>query len=233
MMTTLAAAQATTGLTPGRVMVWGAIGFQIDAGGSVNSSGTGVVMARRAEIDSNTWGERFDAALDVRTGVAYNITNRSQLFGALHWEQAEADEALLGLLGGQPLNGKFGDYQGWGIDFGYRRVFATTMPAKPFIAGSLGFQHFNAIDLTLSSPANSFSAPNVPFYDDSWVTEWRLGTGILWDVTPKIGWQVSIDLKYSGVLSDQSGIGTLGFDRVNDTGNRWSLPVLGGVYVKF
>jgi hypothetical protein len=65
------------------------------------------------------------------------------------------------------------------------------------------------------------------------VTEWRLGTGILWDVTPKIGWQVSIDLKYSGVLSDQSGIGTLGFDRVNDTGNRWSLPVLGGVYVKF
>jgi hypothetical protein len=35
------------------------------------------------------------------------------------------------------------------------------------------------------------------------------------------------------VLSDQSGIGTVGFERINDVGNRWTLPVMGGVYVKF
>jgi hypothetical protein len=35
------------------------------------------------------------------------------------------------------------------------------------------------------------------------------------------------------VLSDASGIGALGFERVNDQGNRWTFPVLVGAFVKF
>ena len=39
--------------------------------------------------------------------------------------------------------------------------------------------------------------------------------------------------EYAGGISDQSGIGTVGFERINDAGNRWSVPILAGVYVKF
>ena len=73
----------------------------------------------------------------------------------------------------------------------------------------------------------------MPFYDDSWVLGWRIGTGVLVDINERFGWQVTIDLKYSGVLSDQSGIGTVGFERINNAGNRMTLPIMGGVYVKF
>lgn len=226
-----AVAQPADPLEQGGGLVWGSLGFQADFGGALNSSGVGTVNGLRAEIDANTWGERYDAALIFRIGGAYNVTSTSQVIAGFTWDQSEADAAVVGLVGGEPLEAKFGDYQGWGFDVGYRYFFPSDYAAKPFVAGSVGFQRLQNISVSLSAP--SFSAADVPFYDDSWVTSWRVGVGFLRDITAYLGWQATIDLKYSGVLSDQSGIGTVGFERINDAGNRWTVPIMGGVYVKF
>ena len=231
LLSTTASAQSNEPLEAGRGIAWGSLGLQGDLGGAVNSSGIGVVSGLRAEIDANTWAERYDTALIFRIGGAYNITTRSQVTAALTWDQAEADTTEIGLIGGQPLQGKFSDYQGWGIDFGYRYFFPTEYKAKPFVGGSLGFQRLQDITLSLSSP--TYNNSEIPFYDDSWVSGWRASTGVLFDINERLGWQVTIDIKYSGVLSDQSGIGTVGFERINDVGNRWTVPIMGGVYVKF
>src|SRR5690606_5375335 len=132
-------AQPEAPLVRGRGLVWGSLGFQGDLGGAVNVSGIGVVAGQRAEIDANTWAERYDAALIFRIGGAYNITSTSQLFGGMTWEQSESDTTVVGLIGGQELSGKFSDYQGWGIDAGYRYFFATDYKAMPFVAASVGF----------------------------------------------------------------------------------------------
>jgi hypothetical protein len=226
-----ASAQPLDPLVAGHSMFWGSLGFQGDLSGAVNSSGIGVVSGVRAEINANTWAERYDAALIFSVGGAYNLTRRSQVFGAMTWEQSEADTTEVGLIGGLPLRGKFSDYQGWSIDVGYRHFFATDYRATPFISGSLGYQRVQDITLDLSSGV--FTASDIPFYDDSWVASWRFGTGILYDLNDRFGLQVTIDIKYSGVLSDQAGIGTVGFERINDVGNRWTLPILAGAYVKF
>jgi hypothetical protein len=228
-----ASAQGTTGLETGRFGAWVAIGFQGDLGGSLNRSGTGLIDGFIGEINANTWGERYDAGLLVRYGFTYDLTDTVQVTLSGHWEQAEADDTEVGLLGGRPLSAAFDDYQGWGLDFGGRHFFATTAKAKPFVGISLGVQRIQEIGATLSAPDVNFIEDNVPFYDDSWVTQWRFGTGFLWSFTERLGLQVALDLKYSGVLSDQAGLGTLGFDRINDTGNRWTLPLTGGVYFKF
>jgi hypothetical protein len=224
-------AQSTDSLEKGGFMAWASLGFQGDLGGSVNVSGIGVVNGQRAEINTNTWSERYDAALIFRFGGAFNITSNSQIFGALSMEQSEADTAVVGLIGGQDLTAKFSDYQGWGIDAGYRYFFRTQYKMMPFVSGSLGFQRVQNITLDLSSPA--FTRNEIPFYDDSWVVAWRAGTGFLYDINDRVGWQVTLDLKYSGVLSDEAGIGTIGFERINEVGNRWTVPIMGGVYVKF
>ena len=103
--------------------------------------------------------------------------------------------------------------------------------ATPFVSGSLGYQRVE--DITLDLESGAFTASAIPFYDDSWVASWRIGTGILYDLNDLFGLQLTVDIKYSGVLSDQAGIGTVGFERINDVGNRWTLPVLVGAYVKF
>jgi hypothetical protein len=219
-------------LEQGGGMVWASLGFQGDLGGRVNSSGVGTIAGQRAEIDANSWGERYDAGLIFRFGGAYNLDGRSQVFGAVGWEQAEADTAVAGLIGGQPLSMKFRDYQGWGLDFGYRYFFDTKYVARPFVAASVGFQHVKEISVTFTAPSG-YRADDVPMYDDSWVVQWRLGGGVQWDLNERFGIQATLDLKYSSLLSDQSGIGTAGFERINDTGNRWTFPIMGGVYVKF
>lgn len=226
-------AQATTGMENKQVVLWGTIGFQGDVGGSVNSSGLGIVGGLPGEINLNTWGERYDSSLIVRAGGGYNLTAFDMITVQTHWEQAEADRAKIGLLGGQDLYGTFSDQQGWGIDFGYRRTFATTTAIKPFFAGSFGTQRTQEIVASFEALALGAVIANVPFYDDSWVSTWRIGGGFLWDFHPMVGLQVSLDFKYSGVMSDAAGLGQVGFERINDTGNRWTTPLLGGFYVKF
>lgn len=218
-------------LDEGRVMVWGSLGLQGDLGGSVNSSGIGVVNGLRAELDANTWGERYDVALIFRVGGAYTFTPHSQLFAEITWEQSEADTAVAGLIGGQPLNVTFSDYQGTSFDAGYRYVFVTEYTARPFVSVAAGYQRLQEITVSLSS--TPYTVNDVPFYDDSWVFAWRVGAGILVDINDRFGWQVTADIKYAGRISDQSGIGTVGFERINDAGNRWTVPILGGVYLKF
>jgi hypothetical protein len=226
-----AAAQSDGPLQQGRGFVFGSLGMQSDLGGAVNESGVGVVNGLRAEIDTNTWGERYDASLNFRIGGAYNLTTYAQLFAEVTWEQSEADATEIGLIGGQPLIGKFSDYQGWGIDVGYRRLFNSPLSAKPFASFAFGFQRHQDITLDLSSTV--YNRAEIPFYDDSWVFGWRLGTGFLWDINDRLGWLLTLDLKYSGMLSDQSGIGTVGFERINKGGNRWTVPIMAGAYVKF
>jgi hypothetical protein len=226
-----ALAQSPGPLEAGGGLFWGSIGMQGDIGGGLNSSGLGTVHAMPAEIDRNTWGERYDASLMFRFGGAYNLTDHSQLFAALDWQQAEADAAVIGLINGGSLHGEFSDYQGWGIDAGYRYVFSTSLPFKPFVGGSIGFERFQQVSLDLSSDV--FNASDVPLYDDSLVAGWRFGTGFLWDINDRVGAHVSLDVKYSGVLSDRSGLGAVGFERINNLGNRWTLPVTTGVYVRF
>jgi hypothetical protein len=230
--TTPAMAQSAAPLRERGVMVWGSIGFQGDFGGSVNSSGIGTLNGRRAELDANTWGERYDPGFILRFGGAYNLTEYSQITGTIGWEQAEADEADAGLLAGVPIEVTFSDYQAWGFDVGYRRFLATEFNARPFVGAAIGFQNVDAITMNMRSTAGLL-VNDLPFYDDSWVVQWRIGTGLLWDINDRFGAQVTVDLKYSGVLSDQSGIGSLGFERINDQGNRFTFPVLVGAFVKF
>jgi hypothetical protein len=230
-LSTGASAQSNEPLEAGHAIAWASMGLQGDLGGAVNSSGIGVVNGLRAEINANAWAERYDTALIFRIGGAYNITTRSQVIAAMSWDQAEADTTEIGLIAGQPLDGKFSDYQGWGIDVGYRYFFPTAFKAKPFVGGSIGFQRLQDITLSLSSPV--YNATDIPFYDDSWVSGWRASTGVLVDINERFGWQFTLDVKYSGVLSDQAGIGIVGFERINDVGNRWTVPIMGGVFVKF
>ena len=227
-----AMAQSPGPLREQGVMVWGSIGFQGDFGGSVNSSGVGTLNGRRAELDANTWGERYDPGFIFRVGGAYNLTDRSQITGTVAWEQAEADEADAGLLAGVPIEVKFTDYQAWGFDVGYRRFVTTEFNARPFIGAAIGFQSVDAITMSLRSTAG-LVVDQLPFYDDSWVVQWRIGTGLLWDLGDRFGAQVTLDVKYSGVLSDESGIGSLGLERINDRGNRFTFPVMVGAFVKF
>ena len=228
-----ASAQGQTQLDIGGGMVWGSFGFQADMGGMVNSSGIGTLGGQRAEINANTWAERYDSSLLFRVGAAFNLDTQSQLFGTLSWEQAEADPAEAGLIGNRPLELTFSDYQAWGFDGGYRYFFDADLPIMPFLAFSLGFQRVQEITLTMAATGPAFAARDIPFYDHSWVTQWRLGTGFIGDFNRHFGWQATLDIKYSGVLSDSAGIGTLGMERINNVANRWTMPIMGGLYVKF
>jgi hypothetical protein len=226
-----ASAQSSEPLEPLVATVFGTFGLQGDLGGAVNSSGVGVLSGLRAEIDANTWGERYDTALSIRIGGAYNLTTRSQVFADITWDQAEADTADAGLIGGQPLQVKFSDYQGWGVAAGYRYYLPIDATLKPFVAVATGLQRLQEITVSLTGP--SFNAADVPFYDDSWVLGWRIGGGFVFDINQRISWLTTLDIKYSGPLSDQSGIGTVGFERINDVGNRWTVPVMTGIGFKF
>jgi hypothetical protein len=222
----------TTGFTPGHFSVWGEIGFENDLKGNINTSGVGLVAGQRAEIDINSWAERYDAALLVKAGFGYALDDQQQITFTFNWDQAEADQAEIGLLGGQPLTATFTDYQGWGFDAGYRYYAPTASKVKPFVEMAVGVQHVQEIH------ADMIGAPNlafndVPFYNDSYALRGRAGGGIVVMFNSKVGFQLVGNLQYTGALKDQSGLGTLGFERVNNEGRKWNAPLTGGIIAHF
>ena len=221
-----------TGLTPGHVSVWGEIGFEGDLKGNINTSGVGQVAGSRAEIDINSWAERYDAALAVRFGFGYALDEHQQLTFTANWNQAKSDQATVGLIGGQPLLATFSDYQGWGFDAGYRYYGATASKVKPFVSMAVGVQHVQEIQADLTAAPN-IVFNDVPFYQDSTVLRGRFGGGFIVMFSDKVGLQVTGDIQYTGALNDQSGLGTLGFERINDDGRKWSSPLTGGLIVHF
>jgi len=222
----------TTGLAAGHVSVWGEIGFEADLKGNINTSGVGLVNGSRAEIDINSWGERYDAAFVVRFGVGFALDEHQQLTFNGNWDQAQADQGEVGLLGGQPLFASFTDYQGWGFDAGYRYYHATAGMVKPFVGVAAGFQRVQEIQANFTAaPSVAYNA--VPFYTDSWSLRARFGGGMIVMFSDKVSLQVTGDIQYTGALNDQSGLGTLGFERVNNDGKKWNSPLTGGLIVHF
>ena len=136
LMETTSVAQTSEPVLTGRGLIWGSLGFQGDLGGAVNTSGIGVVSGLRAEIDANTWAERYDTALVFRIGGAYNVTSQSQVFAAVSMGAVRSRyNRQSGSSAGCRCQGKFSDYQGTGIDAGYRYFFNTDYKAKPFVSG--------------------------------------------------------------------------------------------------
>jgi hypothetical protein len=87
---------------------------------------------------------------------------------------------------------------------------------------------------TFSVPAAGVVLSDVPFYDSSTVGVFGGDLGFSYDVNPSValGTRGRPALP-DGTLSDIEGLAGTGLEPINDTGSRWSVPVLATLTFRF
>jgi hypothetical protein len=139
----------------------------------------------------------------------------------------------VGTVAGLALNAHFADYKEWGAEVGYRYYFQADQPFKPYFALAGGLRFVSELPSTFSVPQAGVVLSDVPFYDRSTVGVFGADLGFSYDLNESVALGLEGGLRYQTSPSDLEGLAGTGLEPINDTGSRWSLPLLASVTFRF
>jgi hypothetical protein len=135
-------------------------------------------------------------------------------------------------VAGLPLFGLFDDYEAFGMDFGYRQYLGRGR-IQPFAGADVGFVRLETVTSEFSVPAAGVVLPDVGFLDSSVVPAFGFSGGVQVQLSDRLALQGGVDFRWHGDATDVDGLAGTGLEEINDETRRWSMPITGGVVVKF
>jgi hypothetical protein len=104
---------------------------------------------------------------------------------------------------------------------------------RPFVGAGAGFVSLETVKSEFSVPAAEVVLPDVDFLESSVVPAVSVGGGVQVHLSDRLAVQGGLDFKWHGDAKDQDGLAGTGLESINDQSRRWSMPVTGGITVRF
>jgi opacity protein-like surface antigen len=208
------------------------LGTQVALDGIVHDGGTGTVLGLPTQVGARSYEDVYESKFAWAAGVGYRIGPMGELRVQGSYTKTPAERLQVGDVAGLPLLGLFDDYQAFGMDFGYRQYFSNRA-IRPFVGAAAGFVRLEAVTSEFSVPAAGVVLSGVDFLASSTVPSLTFGGGVQYDVSRRVALQAGADVRWHGDAADLDGLAGTGLESINDTSRRWSMPVTGGVTVRF
>jgi hypothetical protein len=208
------------------------LGTQVALTGDVHGGGSGTVLGLPTQVEARSYGDVYGNGVFWAAGLGYRVGDAGEIRVQGSYTANPADRLQVGTVAGVPLFALFDDYKAFGMDFGYRQYFGTAM-ARPYVGASGGFVRVDTIQSEFSVPAASVVLPNVNMYDTSVVPSVGAGGGVQISLSDRIAVQGGVEFKWQGDATDLDGLAGTGLERINDESRRWSMPITGGITVRF
>jgi hypothetical protein len=208
------------------------LGAQVPVSGDVHGGGSGRVLGLATQVEPRSYGDVYGSGFYWAAGFGYQLGERGEFRVQGSYTNNPAERLQVGNVAGLPLFGLFDDYSAFGMDFGYRQYFGGGT-ARPYVGGSVGFVRLAEIQSEFSVPAANVVLSDVNFYDESTVASFGAGGGVQVALSSRFAVQGGIEFKWHGDASDLDGLAGTGLEPINDESRRWSMPVTGGVTVRF
>lgn len=199
-------------------------------GGTMHEGGSGRVLNLATVVEEKKWTDTHGKnGILGSAGVGFGVNDMMEVIGNVEFAQTNAKKLQVGTVATLPLFAEFDDLKYWGLNGGVR-VFMSSGAMSPYVAGTVGFRRFSAIQGTFTVPAASVTLSQ-PFFDESTVPTFGGDFGVLFgNMRAKLGFQAGLHWAGRPTGSAASFAGT-GLENLNDKGSRLSLPV--GVIVRF
>ena len=201
--------------------------------GDVHLGGSGRVLGLPTNVQARTYDDVYDLGYGFGAGLGYGLSRNVEVFGDFTWGKAEASDLSVGNVAGLDLRAQFADYKTYGFEGGLRFHLAPESTIAPYLSVVGGFKSIDAIPATFSVPAAGVTLSNTPFYDESTVPLFGGDFGLLINTNSRLAFGIEAGLRYHGELDGLEGLAGTGLESLNDTGNRWSFPVVGTVKMRF
>lgn len=230
-----ATARAQEGTSPieGRWSLSFRGGLDLPLGGDVHAGGVGSVLGLPTTVDAKNYGDVYGTTFRGEAQIGYGVSERVELFASGSYAKKSADLLRVGNVAGLDLNAQFGDYEEIGLEGGMRYFLRPESTVKPYLSLSGGVRFLESNTPTFSVPAAEVTLRDVPFYDRSTVATAAAMLGVRYDVNRTVSIGVETGPRYQGKPDNLSTLVGTGLESINDTGDRWSMPVLFTATLRF
>ena len=208
------------------------LGTQVSLSGDLHGGGSGTVLGLPTQVEARSYRDIYGNGFYWAAGVGYRLGEASELRVQGSYTNNPADRLQVGTVAGLPLFALFDEYKAFGMDFGYRQYFSTAM-VRPYVGASGGFVRVDMIQSEFSVPAAGVVLSNVNMYDTSVVPSIGAGGGVQINLSDRFAVQGGVEFKWHGDADDLDGLAGTGLEPINDESRRWSMPVTGGITVRF
>jgi hypothetical protein len=208
------------------------LGTQVALSGDLHGGGSGSVLGLPTQVESRSYGDIYGSGFHWAAGLGYRVGQTGEIRVQGSYMTNPAERLQVGTVAGLPLFALFDDYKAFGMDFGYRQYVGTGM-ARPYVGASGGFVRLDTIQSEFSVPAAGVVLSNVDMYDTSVVPSLGVGGGLQIRLSDRFAFQGGIDFKWRGDANDLDGLAGTGLESINDESRQWSMPITGGITVRF
>jgi hypothetical protein len=238
----LAAAIAIASLAPAPASAEGikgrwSVAFQggtdLELGGDLHAGGSGKVLDLPTSVEARSFNDVYKPGFRGQFELGYGASSASEVFARGSYYKLASETLQVGTVAGLTLNGDFADYKEWGAEVGYRHYFNVDRPGKFYVAGLAGLRFVSELPATFSVPAAGVVLSDVPFYESSTVGVFGADLGFTYDVSDSLAIGIETGPRYQTGLSDVDGLAGTGLEAINDTGSRWSMPLLATLRLRF
>ena len=184
------------------------------------------------QVTAKSYGDVYGTGFYWAAGLGYRVAEQGELRIRGSYTSNPAERLQVGTVAGLPLFGLFDDYEAFGMDFGYRQYLGRGR-IQPFAGADVGFVRLETVTSEFSVPAAGVVLPDVGFLDSSVVPAFGFSGGVQVQLSDRLALQGGVDFRWHGDATDVDGLAGTGLEEINDETRRWSMPITGGVVVKF
>jgi hypothetical protein len=208
------------------------LGTQVALNGDLHGGGSGTVLGLPTQVQARSYADIYGNGLYWAAGLGFRAGEAGEIRVQGSYTVNPADRLQVGTVAGLPLFALFDDYKAFGMDFGYRQYLGTAM-VRPYVGASGGFVRLDTIQSEFSVPAAGVVLSNVNMYDTSVVPSLGAGGGVQISLSDRFAVQGGVEFKWQGDATDLDGLAGTGLESINDESRRWSMPITGGITVRF
>ena len=208
------------------------LGTQAALNGDVHGGGSGTVLGLPTQVQARSYKDIYGNGVYWAAGLGHRVGEAGEIRVRGSYTADTADRLQVGTVAGLPLLALFDDYKAFGMDFGYRHYFGAAL-IRPYIGAGGGFVRLDTIQSEFSVPAAGVVLSNVNIYDTSVVPSVGAGGGVQINLSDRFAVQGGVEFKWQGDAEDLDGLAGTGLESINDESRRWSVPITGGITVRF
>jgi opacity protein-like surface antigen len=205
---------------------------QVALNGDLHGGGSGTVLSLPTQVEARSYGDIYGNGFSWAAGLGYRVGEAGEIRVQGSYTDNPADRLQVGTVAGLPLFAQFDDYKAFGMDVGYRHYFGTAK-TRPYVGAGGGFVRVDTIQSEFSVPAAGVVLSSVDMYDTSVVPSVGVGGGVQINLSDRFAVDGGVKFKWQGDAQDLDGLAGTGLESINDESRRWSMPITGGITVRF
>jgi hypothetical protein len=201
------------------------VGTGVSLSGNAINEGVGTIDGKPGVLVEQAMSNHFSDALRLRFTGGLGLDYNKEVFATFAYGKYNGTHRIVGSVSGYPLVARFSNPDAFDIEGGLRYYLRPEGPIRTYVAGAAGLRFLEATTVNFSVFEVGLSLDRLPYFERSTLLIVGGDAGASYDVSDTFALGVELGLRYQSKPGAEMLFADPRLLDVNDTGNRWSLPI--------